>query len=395
MGYFEARGERAVKQRVLTHLAGWLAAAVVTLAGAGVDADAGSPVLLLILTAEGGEATEREQRLFGELELALDGFAIETVSSGDPEFARLPMSEQLARIQPLVDRSGAVATTWVEATGSGTVLLHLVALTTGRALVRIVEAHHGPDAEAELALAVRELLGEAYLFAPQPDDAAMERVVAEVKERVAPPPVEAEPALQVVQPPIVPEPEPDDTGTDDWSDDGGTPTLGLAPFALIGGGLAGHEGPHIKAGGGVGLEWPPRAALYGRVWLAITEGPDEAVRDGVVLGIGIAPGMLLGYRWWLGPVGLGPLLGVSAPWSMATMVIGDSEKKTYNWWDFRAIAGIEVQIGFGDKLGLFFDWMAGVHAVRQSFERQSDDTTVFATPFVDWDVLVGLVAYLG
>lgn len=171
--------------------------------------------------------------------------------------------------------------------------------------------------------------------------------------------------------------------------------LGLAPFASIGGGLSGHEGIHINHGGGIGLEWPPGAALFGRFWLALAEGPEGVIRDGNAVGISIAPGLLLGYRWRIAVVSLGPLVGVSAPWKAVTLVIGDSGREKHNWWDCRGVAGIEIQVAFGDELGLFVDWLAGVHAVRRTFLRRSDGSTIFATPLVDWDVLVGLVAYLG
>lgn len=349
----------------------------------GPGAGAG-PVLLLVLTAEGGDSAERERRLFSELELALDGFTIETVPSGDPEFARLPMSEQLSRVQPFVERSGAVATTWIEETGAGTVLLHLVALNTGRALVRIVEALEGPDAEAELALAVRELLGEAYMFGPAPEDAAMEQVVAEVQERVAPlrpaPPVSELPsAVPAPPPPLVEEP----------------PVLGLAPMAVVVGGLWGHEGPHIRAGGGIAVEWPPAAALFGRASVVISKGPDSQVRDGVVFGFGFAPGLSVGYRWRRGPVGFGPLLGISVPFASATMVLGDGDDQTFSWWSFRGTAGLELAIEVVDDLRLFVDGACGAQAIREKFERSSDQSTVMATPFVEWELTIGLMILIG
>jgi hypothetical protein len=344
-------------------------------------------MLLLVLTAEGGAAADRERRLFSELELALDGFAIETVPSGDPGFARLPMSEQLSRVQPFVERSGAVATTWIEETAGGTVLLHLVALTTGRALVRIVQATEGPDTEAELALSVRELLGEAYMFGPAPQNPAMEQVVAEVQEKVTPAaPVSQAPSvapLPIEPSPVAPPPPAE-------------PTLGLAPLGQVSGGIWGHEGPHIRAGGGIVVEWPPGADLYGRAWFTFVKGPDAEVRDGLVVGFGIAPGLALGYRWRHGPIGVGPLLGVSAPYSSVTMILGQGDDQTFGWWGFRANVGLELAVTLADDVSLFADGALGVQAIRESFVRRSDrDDVVLSTPFVEWELVIGLMVFIG
>ncbi|MBW2276219.1 MAG: hypothetical protein JRF63_01935 [Deltaproteobacteria bacterium] len=379
--------ERAMHDRLVQLCASAVApmlivTGVFSAAAQGTDGQVGDrgPVLLLVLTAGGGEAADRERRLFSELELALDGFKIETVPSGDPEFARLPMSDQLSRVQPFVERTGAVATTWVEETGAGTVLLHLVALTTGRALVRIVQASEGPDTEAELALSVRELLGEAYMFGPAPENPAMEQVVAEVQEKVAPaialiptPPIE---------PPQVEEPRP-------------TPSLGLAPLGLVVGGIWGHEGPHIRAGGGIVVEWPPGADLYGRASFVFTKGPDGQVSDGLLVGFGVAPGLALGYRFSHGPIGVGPLLGVSVPYSSMTMVLGEGDDQTFGWWSFRATAGLELAVTVADDVCLFVDGVFGMQAIRESFERRSDESTVLATPFVEWEFAIGLMVFIG
>jgi len=381
-------GERAVR-RLSSRIRAWTAALSALLAAGsasaqvGVGPDRGSePVLLLVLTAESGDATDRERRLFGELELALDSFTIETVPSGDPRFSLLPISEQISRVQPLVERTGAVATIWIEETGGGAILLHLVALTTGRALIRIVEARRGPDVEAELALTVRELLGEAYLFGPKPESPAMEQVVAEVQEKVAPLPPPAPPP----SPPIAPR------GDEPARP---APTLGLAPLGSVSGGIWGHAGPSIRAGGGLAVEWPPGAALFARASFVAVKGPDAQVRDGVVVGFGVAPGLSLGYRWRSGPIGVGPLLGIAVPYTSLTTVVGEGDDQTFTWWGFRATAGLELAVTVLDDLFLFVDGLFGFEAIRESFERASDRGTVLTTPFVEWEMLFGLMIFVG
>jgi hypothetical protein len=85
-------------------------------------------------------------------------------------------------------------------------MLHLVALGSGRALVRTIETDRSPVSERTLALMARELLGTAYLFeSPSSVPAEVTEVVRSVKKEIPP---EPEPAKVEAPPPLPPPPRP-------------------------------------------------------------------------------------------------------------------------------------------------------------------------------------------
>jgi hypothetical protein len=339
------------------------------------------PVLLLVLTATEDAAAEREQRLRTELALTLDGFDVRAVESGDVGFPGLALSDKLALIQLWVDRNGAVATTWVEEAPSGQVLLHLVALATGRALVRIVEAERGPDTEAELALAARELLGEAYLFGPATGDPAVEQVVSAVQAQVAPPPTAAPPVV------VAPSPRAPTTRPE--------PVWGVLPLARVGGGLYGHRGPHLQAGGGLAVERRLGSGGFARLMLGAAGGPRGTTRDGLVTGLVVEPVAALGYAWTFWVLSLGPVVELAAPWSRLELALGAGDPQQFGWWGFRAALGIELRLELTPALGLVAGWNAGGQARQEEFERRSDGSTVLETPIIDWRASAGLILRLG
>jgi hypothetical protein len=65
------------------------------------------------------------------------------------------------------------------------IMVHLVALGSGRTLVRTIETERSPVTEATLALIVRELLGTAFLFdSPEVMPTEVREVVRDVKKQI-------------------------------------------------------------------------------------------------------------------------------------------------------------------------------------------------------------------
>ena len=160
-----------------------------------------APALVLIRSAASPEHQRREARLFDELGLALDGFLLLSQPSGRDDFDRLPLEEQIADVLPEANKNGAMAVVWLSFPLNHQIMLHLVAIGSGRALVRTVETNRSPISEATLALMARELLGTAYLF-ESPKDVPLEvtqGVVRTVKEQIPP-----DPQPLVVAPPPPP-----------------------------------------------------------------------------------------------------------------------------------------------------------------------------------------------
>ncbi len=319
---------------------------------------ASGTVLLVLAVASSDEAKARERDFVTEMGLGLDGIQIQLLEIGDENFSRLSLAEQLERIRPMAESSGAVATTWIEDAGQNTILLHLVALDSGRALVRIIEAERGAGVAAELALTACELLGTAYLFGPTPQGEAMKKVVSAVQEEIVPLPKQY-------------------------------PRVGVLPLFGGGGGVYGHVGASLQLDVGAALELWVVAGFFIRAAVVAEVGPQERIHDGIVMERGFEPGLGVGYNWRLGSVGLGPILGLHVPWSKLDATVGTGRPQSFSDWNFHATLGGDFRVTITDYLALFVDATMGIFARQEAGVRLSNGETVIASPIVDWNVLVG------
>jgi hypothetical protein len=166
------------------------------------------PVVLMVRAGTSQAQQRRERKLYDELAVALDGFMLMSQDADREGFERLPLSEQIAAVLPVAQGNGASIVVWLGFPLPNQVMLHLIALGSGRALVRTIESDRSSVAESSLALMARELLGTAYLFEP-PKSVPLEvqAVVTTVKQQIgvaaAPPPPPT-----VVEPPPPPPPTP-------------------------------------------------------------------------------------------------------------------------------------------------------------------------------------------
>jgi hypothetical protein len=249
---------------------------------------AAPPVVMMLRTGTTPESRQHESKLYDELGLALDGFMLESQVAEDAGFAGLPFAEQLASALPLARREGAMAVVWLSFPVANQMMLHLVAIGSGRALIRTIETDRSRASEMNLALVCRELLGTAYLFEPPSSiPAEMREVVSAVKKQI---PVEKAPEPEPAPPPP-PAPEPR------WG-------LWLDIASSVP--LAGAQFPSPMAGGGLSLErvLPSRfsaslrvAARYAEAQRTDAQGsrlwlPDatlELAREGAVGVVAFAP----------------------------------------------------------------------------------------------------------
>jgi hypothetical protein len=155
---------------------------------------------MMIRAATTPDGQRHERKLFDELGFALDGFMVLSQPAEQSNFASLSLAEQIAGVLPEATRNGAMVVVWLSFPLPNQVMLNLVAIGSGRALVRTIETSRSPITETTLALMAKELLGTAYLF-EQPKDVPIElrAVVKSVKEQI---PVEpAAPAAPLPVPP--------------------------------------------------------------------------------------------------------------------------------------------------------------------------------------------------
>ncbi len=338
--------------------------------------------VLLVLTAAPEAATEEGTGPFiTQLQLALDGFDVVALPMDEESFLHTALSHQLEWIRPRSAEAGAVATVWLEQTEAGTTLLHLVALSTDRALVRIVEAPGDSDPYRRLALVAQELLGEAYLMSSVAHPPAVAEVVTMVREELA---LDLDPVEDPAPPPALYAGE----------SPARRPIAALASRALLTGGVAGHNGRQTAIGGLLGAALLPVGGLSLALEISAQSGPRDAVSGGAVTGWSISPGLSASYFFGPGRIQAGPRLGIQAVYAELTVHPDTHASQPYHWWNVRSTAGAAVQWHLTDRFGLVLNAEFGFHARRKSFRWSSDDTQLFLTPYVDGCIAIGGVVWL-
>ncbi|MDD5307738.1 MAG: hypothetical protein PHU25_10500 [Deltaproteobacteria bacterium] len=341
-----------------------IACAVIVSSSAGVRAEAAAearPVIAVIRIADDAAGKAREQAFISELELALDGFAVRVVDAAEARFQDLSLKAKLDRIETVTRPLAAVATIWIEGVSKDVIMLHVVALGTGRAFIRIVEVPSSATAEQELAVAAAELVGQVYLLSPSIAIPSLETAVSAVMKKAE--------ALREKPAEI---------------------ELGAVAFIRVEGGAYGQEGTWTRVGGGLALEAWPVAGLLLRAGLAAVAGPFANFRDGAASGYGLAPQIDLGYLWSYRFLRFGPVIGASAVRSALSLALEDGTAQAFGWWSFRGVAGPELQFSLDDTVALVLSPAVGVWSHTRKFLRVSDESTVLVTPVLDWSASAGV-----
>ncbi len=344
------RGALAVALALLAALVGGTARAT----------DAGKPTLAVLRTAADGDDKAREDRFILELKLGLDGFDIALVEPGAAGFTALPLKDKLDEVRARAEPLHAAATIWLESASPRTVLLNVVALSTGRAFIRVVEVEDGPSAERELAVAADELLGQLYMLSapprPAPVQASVEAVVAKAAALAAPRRVE----------------------------------LDVATYFDLGGALYHYEAAWLRLGGGVAVELRTAGGALLRAGFTVVAGPFADPRDGSLSGFGLSPEIAFGYLWHARRVRLGPVAGAAAARSTVALALGRGEAQTTSWWSFRGSLGLELRIDLAPSVAVFVEPRVGASTHTRRFERVSDGSTALRTPILDGGATLGV-----
>jgi hypothetical protein len=338
--------------------AGLIAASV---CGSGLAGERDAQLLAVLLVARDGADEAREARFIDELKLTLDGFDIKLVDPGPADFTALSLKDELGVVQSLTEPLSAAATIWIESASPDVTMLHVVALSTGRAFIRIVEAKQGPGAERELAIAADELLGQVYMLSPPPAAAPVEGVVEKVVEKAA--------ALRERKSAV---------------------ELDLATFFTTSGGLYRREGSWFRLGGGAALELWPAGGLLVRAGFSVVAGPFFDPDDGTVSGYGLHPELGGGYLWTLGRLRLGPVASAAAMRSTVTLSLGRGTAHTATWWSFHGALGVQARLALGPAVAVFLEPSVGVWSNPRRFERVSDGSVALRSPLVDWGATLGV-----
>ncbi|MBN2340277.1 MAG: hypothetical protein JXX29_05610 [Deltaproteobacteria bacterium] len=322
------------------------------------------PVVIVFLTSSHSGQMAAEQEFVTALKLSLDRFKVVSIDVSDAAFSAVPLSQRLKIIASYTAQWDAVASIWLEEVENDIILLNLAAMSTGRALVRIIEAENSPSASEELAFAAQELLGEAYLFEAEPGKDAVAKTVQTVKEKIPENPHEH------------------------------SRGIGIMPFFELGRGLYGHRGPSFQLGGGLDLMFPVRASIHARIGGGGVSGPNAPLLDGIISMNGAFLRTVLDYRKKFRWLSLGGEIGVATFLRFVDMALGESGNQEYTILNFRAFTGVNVSFPLTSKTHLSFGGTLGTLFLRKRFRRLSDNAIVVATPLADWSLSVGMLIFL-
>ncbi|MBN1773341.1 MAG: hypothetical protein JXB32_18915 [Deltaproteobacteria bacterium] len=360
-GCFDRAGRPAVAMGLLLVIAAvWARPA----RGQGPEADA--PVVLVLAVASDPPAAAEERLFVDELALLLADFRVEAVDPEDAEFPRRPLNEQLTVVRELVETRDAVAAMWLAHVSDDMLLLHLVALSTGRALVRLFEQRMGEGSAADLAVTAGELLGTAYMFEPpeRRPAPALARVADDARVLAAVPSPEAPPS----------------TGSP-WAVD----LMGTAS-----GGVAGSSGPTLGAGGLLAFG----RFLRDRLWLGLAVGghawPLDERAGLAASGFGLLTRLEVGWAFLDGDWRLGPLLGVQLERSEVDLSWEDGPRVRDSWWGGAAVAAADLRWRAADWLALCVQAGFRIGFQRHAVVRRSDGAELLAEPWLGWWVGLGL-----
>jgi len=319
--------------------------------------------VLVIRAARDGLHRAEEELFVEELRLALDKFRVLPVDVDPERFAGFRFPEQLAYVRKLNDKNRGLAAVWLDWGPKTMVFVHVVVFNAGRVLVRIVEGNPRRSGFAtDLAMATRELLGTAYLFENTPVDPHVERIVDNVRGRLA-----------------------DATRKNRWT---------LLATARTGAGLLWFEGPSFTAGGQVGLEWGSRHGWAPRVLLGGSRGFLDGTLSRNLKGIALEAGAGIAYHLDFDPIRLGLALDLQSLWSRLDVSATPTSAHTASLWNLRADIGPEVRLRMSSEVELLLQVNAGFYGRRRRFTLLSNGERIFDAPFATWAIAAGVAISL-
>lgn len=321
-------------------------------------ADTGKPAhrqgLLVLFNADPDDAVEPEARFATEVALAVDQYEVIPVRLEDGDFKTWAFERQREKLRVLTRELRAIYSIWIAYNPSGSATLFVCTLLPQRSFLRTVEVPGGPDVEKELAVAARELLEEISLT-------------------VSPPPASR---LPQNEPPVF------------------QSFFDVVISARGTFGVAGHDGPSMQPGAGIGFKWWPAERVYLKGEMALDFGPYENTGDVSISGITAAPGLGIGYSQKWRVASLGPLLEFQESWTRLEMAASDTLTQTYEWWHFRVAAGLGLGIAI-KKSAIALDVTLGLSPVRETIRRESDGSVELVTPLLDARVALSVLFSTG
>lgn len=326
-------------------------------AASGAEAD--RPVVVVLRMAEDGANAFAEERFVTELALALNRFRVLPLRDPSGRFAVMSFVERLELVRSLSKQHGAVATVWVERWAADKLVLNLTAMSTGRALVKIVEVKSGPSQEAELALVAEALLGEAYLFSSAQREDAVREKVEEVRQAA--------------------------TRNDSVSG----VTSGLSLFGTVLGALTPRTGSSLLVGGGLAWMTEFRSGWFLSPGLFGFGGPKERYDDGFIGGWGLQGELQVGVHFRFKKAAVGPALGAGVRYQQIESFFGSGPSTASTLVSFRGSVSLNTQVSLARDLAIFCRLDLGLLSNSADFKRVSNENSLLETPLFDGGVMLG------
>lgn len=338
---------------------------VVFLGGRFVSANDSGALLVLGVAGEGSGAA-RVRRFTEELSLTLEQMPVRLViPPGSRDFFTLSSTEQIKIVRMLSAQKNAPAVVWISESGDGVLLLHMVAIRTGRAMIRLLKSSDNAGFEKDLALAAAELLGTLYLFNTPPKGAnnVVAKAINNVRKKTSPPVRQDK-------------------------------TFAFSAAGRVEAGALGGAGPRWFGGGAISLEASIADGLFMRLNTDVGAGPiDVPSYDADLKTLSVAPGLGVLYLWERGRWLLGPALDFQLCWTQASVKIRGETKQAVQTLQVRATTSLEARRQVFSNMSILIGAGAVVTPQQDSYRLKHTHETIFATWNLGLSIKLGLIFY--
>lgn len=331
---------------------------------------------VLVFTTDQDPTDLNTEQLVTHIQLALDDYRVESVTIEERVLDEVPV----VSIRSITSARDATAGVWIETSQDDESVLRMVIPDCSDHLSRRITWTSDRDHEAEVALAVRDLLtqGLASCRSAPPTPRPSSPVT-----RPAPPPSPAEQLPRV---------------------DGGI-------FFALNGGLLDHTGPVSQYGGRIFLEVAIFKGIFVRVMLTSTisrskRTVEQTINQTVFTDKStvhwrtVQPGLQLGYNWRFTHWSAGPTLGL--------LLVGSEMRETNRQaytairpsapplvsWRMRYALGLELRFFVLPTIAVGIHGAVGYWPFKpRSLINYDGSEVILDPPSLDWSALAGLIVY--
>lgn len=316
-----------------------------------------APRQVIVLTiATKPEQTLLEQQLITQLKLELDSFSIGQKNMRDTGFTEAQFQDRLKIISRLDFPQDAMGVLWIEALEPDTTYLHVVALDTGKAYVRSIEAGQSAHVAEDLAFSVQEVLWQINIKNPS---AITSRTQQEEKKE------------ESVSPLLTPDPV----------------AFSIGCFAILQGA---NPSKWMQIGGGALLELRFFDHLSASISFTAAGLLPRQPDDGKVASTALLPELTIGTIWRSGRVRFGLIAGVQPGYYRLKLEMTEGEKKEFHYLDTLLFGGMDFRIPLTKAMSLLLAPGAGFRLHTRDIKRESDNSTIISTPLLNWRLITGV-----